>query len=196
MSTEHQGVGEGAEHAADVLLVEDDEAAAMLIARGVSSMGFTVKRAYDGEQAILITHNNLPSMVLMDIMMPRLDGLETTRYLKTRYDGYLPVMVITAREDRESLSRAQAAGVDDYMTKPVRVQRLRARIQRLMALRAAEDQIPSADAVEAVIRLRVEIADELCDLGRAAIARVHLDRLRDLAPAHEAVIALGRKLDA
>lgn len=181
----------------DILLVEDDDAAAMFIARGVSSMGLKVRRAHNGEQAILITQNELPSLVLMDTMMPRLDGLETTRYFKTFYSGYLPVMVITAREDRESLQKAFEAGVDDYMTKPVRIADLRMGVQRLLALREAEELASTGDedGVNEVVRLRLEIAEGLCHVGRYLLAEHHLKRLRRLAPDHEGVKALARKLE-
>ncbi|MFN3198819.1 MAG: response regulator [Bradymonadia bacterium] len=189
--------GQAPNHPYDILLVEDDDAAAALIVRGVASMGLKVKRVADGEHAILITQNNLPDLVLMDIMMPRLDGLETTRYLKMHYTGQLPVMVITAREDGESLRQAQASGVDDYMTKPVRISRLRERVGRLLSLGEAERKAASGDAegIAQVVRLRLEIADELIEIGRAPIAQRHLERLMAIDAEHDGVKSLARKLD-
>ena len=144
-----------AETRARVLLVEDDRDTAQLVERHLRALGFTVDCAANGEQAILVSQNHLPAVVVMDAMMPLLDGFETTRYLKVRYPGYLPVLMLTALDDAEAVARAEAAGADYFLTKPVRRAPLSEALLLLDRLRRAEDALEvdavgaEAEAVEA-----------------------------------------------
>ncbi len=175
-----------------VLLVEDDPDTAKLLERTLQSIGREVEWARDGQEAILVTQNNPPALVVMDVMMPRLDGFETTRFLKVSTAAYLPVMIVTARDDAESVARAQTVAADDYMTKPVRRQTLLAAVQLLAELRSAE----SARDTARIVGLRLRLAERLLERGIAGVARVHLERLQALAPESAEVQALARRLSA
>jgi len=175
-----------------ILIVEDDDDTATLIGRMLQSMGHTVRRAINGQEAILVTQNNLPSLVVMDVMMPHLDGFETTRFLKVRYPGYLPVMILTALDDAESVRRAQLVQADHYLTKPVRRGNLAAAVERLVALSAAEER--AAEDPAAVVEARLALADQLWDQGLGRVAIGHLERLRALAPDDLRVKILGERL--
>lgn len=193
-----------------VLLVEDDEDTVRLLSRSLSKMGLQVDWASNGEEAILVTQNNLPELILMDIMMPRLDGFETTRYLKRRYpDQYVPILIVTARDDAESMQRAQQVGADHYLTKPVRFRDLEGAVRMLLDLKSAENDLSAtapnagdpADSVEAnvgagerVVDARSVLAQALGDLGLVGLAKLHLARMRALAPEDERVRALARRL--
>lgn len=175
-----------------ILVVEDDDDTAMLIGRMLGALGYTVRRAINGQEAILITQNNLPMLVVMDVMMPHLDGFETTRFLKLKYPGYLPVMILTALDDAESVRRAQAVDADHYLTKPVRRATLQAAVERLVALSAAEEA--ADDDPAGVVEARLALAEQLWDQGLGRVAGGHLARLRALAPDDPRVVALGERL--
>lgn len=175
-----------------ILVVEDDDDTAMLIGRMLQSMGHTVKRAVNGQEAILVTQNNLPMLVVMDVMMPHLDGFETTRFLKVRYPGYLPVMILTALDDAESVRRAQLVEADHYLTKPVRRGTLAAAVELLIGLSAAEET--ADDDPKTVVEARLALAEQLWDQGLGRVATGHLARLRALAPDDPRVTALGERL--
>ena len=175
-----------------ILLVEDDDDTAMLIQRQLEALGHVVHRAQNGQEAILVTQNNLPELVVMDVMMPQLDGFETTRYLKVRYPGYLPIMILTALDDSESVRRAQTVGADFYLTKPVRRATLKEAIELLIALSRAEDAADKAP--EGVVEARFALAERLWAAGLGRVAVAHLSRLRELCPDDARVIELGKRL--
>ncbi len=173
---------------ARILVVEDDEDTSRLVQRRLEALGFEVQTARDGGEAILQTQNHLPALVVMDVMMPKLDGFETTRYLKIRYPGYLPVMILTALDDSESVARAVSVGADFYLTKPVRKEPLEEGVRLLDALRKAEDAADETGP-EPVVEARLRLAEALCDRGLNALALTHLERLRALAPEVAALAA-------
>lgn len=175
-----------------ILVVEDDDDTATLIGRMLASFGHAVRRATNGQEAILVTQNNLPMLVVMDVMMPHIDGFETTRYLKVRYPGYLPVMILTALDDAESVRRAQVVEADHYLTKPVRRATLQEAVELLVALSVAEDG--AADDPAAVVEARLAIAEQLWAQGLGRVAVGHLTRLRALAPDDPRVLDLQKRL--
>ncbi len=181
-----------AEPAPWVLVVEDDPDTAHLVERRLGALGYPVRWASNGQEAILVTQNHLPCLVLMDVMMPHLDGFETTRYLKVRYPGYLPIMILTALDDGDSVARARAVGADHYLTKPLRPTALKAAVELLLALRDAEDE----GAVDGVVAARLDLAEQLCDQGLNLLAALHLERLLVLAPDAARVQQLAARLDA
>ncbi len=171
-------------------MVEDDPDTALLVQRRLERLGFSVQWASHGQEAILLTQNHLPGLVVMDVMMPRLDGFETTRYLKVRYPGYLPVMILTALDDGDSIARAGTVGADYYLTKPIRQAELKEAVDLLCALRKAEDAGVEAELLEA----RLALAERLCDRGLPSLARPHLERLRALDADAPRVVALAKRL--
>ncbi len=180
------------------LLVEDDHATAHLVERHLAHLGFAVDWVVNGQQAILVSQNHLPALVVMDAMMPRLDGFEATRYLKLRYPGRVPVLMLTALDDAEAAGRAERAGADFYLVKPVRLGPLREAVSLLAALSDAQHRLDAGDAeaLDAAIEARLDVAQRLWKLGLARVARGHLGRLWDLAPADPRVAALAERLGA
>jgi two-component system cell cycle response regulator DivK len=116
-----------------ILLVEDNEMNRDMLTRRLERRGFCVITAQTGEQAVVVARWETPDLILMDIQLPGMNGLETTRVLK-RDDAtcQIPVMALTARalvSDREQVFEA---GCDDYDTKPVDFQRLTDKIEKLL----------------------------------------------------------------
>lgn len=178
-----------------VLVVEDDPDTAKLLIKRLEGLGLAVQWASHGQEAILLTQNHLPGLVVMDVMMPRLDGFETTRYLKVRYPGYLPVMILTALDDSDSVARARAVGADYYLTKPVRQAELKEAVELLSTLRRAEDTAAAGKGADAeLVDARCALAERLCDRGLAGIAEPHFERLQSLDSDGARVTALAARL--
>ncbi len=112
---------------ARVLLVEDDEALAQALALELRHHGYEVRAEADGPAAILASKEWAPELVLLDLGLPSLDGVDVCRRL--RGDSTVPIIIITARETIDDRVRALDAGADDYVAKPFSLEELRARIR-------------------------------------------------------------------
>ncbi|MEA2379969.1 MAG: two-component system, OmpR family, response regulator, partial [Thermoleophilaceae bacterium] len=114
-----------------VLVVEDDLRMAAAIRRGLRFEGLVVDVASDGEQALLTVGATDYDAVVLDVMMPNLDGFETCRRL--RADGnWVPVLMLTARDSVDDRVRGLDGGADDYLTKPFSLAELTARLRALV----------------------------------------------------------------
>jgi CheY-like chemotaxis protein len=121
-------------------LVEDNESAAMAVQDYLASRGATVLKARSGSDALQIALAVRPDLILMDIQMPDIDGIETTRRLRA-YPHMRSVLIIalTALAMREDRERCLAAGMDDYISKPVEFRRL----AQLIEMHLADQRTPS-----------------------------------------------------
>jgi len=117
-----------------VLLADDDPWIRLYLSKLLSQEGYRVAEAENGEQALLLFAQTQPEIVLLDALMPSLDGFECCRRLRT-LDADLPCLMITALEDQASVDKAFAAGASDYITKPIYWPVLRQRIRHLLKAR-------------------------------------------------------------
>ena len=183
---------------ARILVVEDDPDTIDLIADQLEEAGYELAFARDGEEAILKTGGGPPDLVIMDYMMPRLDGLETTRYFKARFqDCFVPVMMLTAKGDPDSVAEGIRMGADEYTTKPYRAAELRDRIARLLVLKGTEDALldgSDAEAAGALIDTRLQMALEFRERGLFSLARRYLERNTEVRPDHPASLELLESL--
>ena len=116
-----------------VLLVEDDALNRDMLARRLRRRGYEVIEAEDGQQALRRALLDAPDLVLMDLSLPGLDGLETTQLLRaTPATAALPVIALTAHAMEADRARALSMGCDDFDSKPVELDRLLAKIDRLL----------------------------------------------------------------
>ncbi len=115
-----------------VLIVEDEPRLAENIARSLrESAGYAVDIATDGQEGLFLAEANVYDVVVLDLMLPRLDGVQVLT--RIRQSGQLtPVLVLTARDDKESVVALLNAGADDYLTKPFDLGELLARIKALI----------------------------------------------------------------
>jgi DNA-binding response OmpR family regulator len=121
-----------------VLVVEDDEAIAQVLQRSLRLDGYEVKIAGDGVTALNEAHAFLPDLVILDLGLPRMDGIEVARRLRSEDD--VPILVLTARDAVESRVEGLDAGADDYLVKPFERQELLARLRALLRRRPPRGQ--------------------------------------------------------
>jgi DNA-binding response OmpR family regulator len=125
---------EAATASARVLVVEDDEAIADVLRRSLRAEGHEVKSAGDGAEALTAAEQFTPDLVVLDLGLPRLDGIEVLRRL--RADGSdVPVLILTARTETENRVEGLDTGADDYLPKPFERAELLARIRALLRRR-------------------------------------------------------------
>ena len=114
-----------------VLLVEDESQIADLITQGLSEQGYAVDVARDGAEALDWSDVSAFDMIILDVMLPRLDGIEVCRTLRER--GFqIPILMLTARDAVEDRVRGLDSGADDYLVKPFAFTELLARLRALM----------------------------------------------------------------
>ena len=114
-----------------VLVVDDDRAVRESLRRSLEFNGYDVAMAADGAEALASIGSTHPDVVVMDVMMPRLDGIETTRALRAAGND-VPILVLTARDAVGDRVEGLDAGADDYLTKPFALQELLARLRALL----------------------------------------------------------------
>ncbi|MDX6357764.1 MAG: two-component system, OmpR family, response regulator MprA, partial [Nocardioidaceae bacterium] len=114
-----------------VLVVDDDRAVRESLRRSLEFNGYDVSLAGDGAEALAGISTHRPDAVVMDVMMPRLDGIETTRALRG-VGNDVPILVLTARDAVGDRVDGLDAGADDYLTKPFALEELLARLRALL----------------------------------------------------------------
>ncbi len=119
------------QHDPRVLVVDDDRAVRESLRRSLEFNGYAVSLARDGAEALASIAGQLPDALVIDVMMPRLDGIETTRALRTAGND-LPILVLTARDSVGDRVEGLDAGADDYLTKPFALDELLARLRALL----------------------------------------------------------------
>src|ERR1700757_930294 len=125
-----------------VLVVDDVAANVKLLEAKLSSEYFDVLTAYNGPSALEIAETELPDVILLDVMMPRMDGFEVCRQLKAnRRTADVPVVMVTALSDIADRLRGLEAGADDFLTKPVNDIALFARVRSLVRLKRMMEEL-------------------------------------------------------
>ena len=136
-----------------VLLIEDDDELRELLARYLTSQGFTVREAANGETGLALARGQDCDIVVLDIMLPDINGLEVLRQL--RAETHLPVVLLTARGDETDRIVGFEVGADDYIPKPCNPRELVARLQALLR-RVAWDQKADVSGSRVYGDLRIE----------------------------------------
>ena len=121
-----------------ILVVDDDRAVRESLRRSLSFNGYSVELALDGVEALVAISNDRPVAVVLDVMMPRLDGLEVCRQLRSTGDD-LPILVLTARDSVSERVAGLDAGADDYLPKPFALEELLARMRALLRRTVSDD---------------------------------------------------------
>ena len=170
-----------------ILAVDDTPQNLDLLRRRLSSQGYEVTTAEDGEAALERTAELLPDLILLDVMMPKLDGIETVRRLKANpAHQHIPVILVTAKSDPMDVIEGLDAGGDDYLTKPIDHAALLARVRSMLRMKALHDKVhEQARELEDWSRLlERRVAEQIEQIAR-------MDRLRRFLPPQVAEILVG-----
>ena len=170
-------------HMGFVLIVDDLPANLELVERLLASDGHSVCTASTGAEALQLVRAQSPDLVLMDVMMPDVDGLEPCREMKrdprTRL---IPVVLMTSFNDADSRMKGIEAGADDFVSKPFNTPELRARVRSLLRMKSYTDDLDTAESVILSLALTIEARDATTDghcqrLAQYASAMGHTLRL-------------------
>ena len=114
-----------------VLIVEDEKTIADILEFNLKKAGYAILKAYDGPTGLEMALRDHPDIVLLDIMLPKMDGFSVCRAIRER-DSALPILLLTARGEEEDKVRGLELGADDYITKPFSIKELLARVKANM----------------------------------------------------------------
>jgi len=152
-----------------ILIVEDEPSLSTLLRYNVEKEGFRVAEAHDGEEALVLVQEELPQLVILDWMLPKVSGIEVCRRLRARVETKnLPVIMLTARGEDADRVRGLDTGADDYLTKPFSMTELLARVRavlRRIRPALAEDVLAFGDITIDHSSHRVRRADREIHLG-------------------------------
>ncbi len=152
-----------------VLVVEDEDALSALLQYNLDKEGYRVTIASDGEEALVMVDEQMPDLVVLDWMLPKVSGVEVCRRLRARPETRnLPIIMLTARGEETDRIRGLDTGADDYVVKPFSMSELAARIRavlRRIRPGLAEDRLHHGDIIVDRVSHRVRRADREIHLG-------------------------------
>ncbi|HET7275898.1 MAG TPA: diguanylate cyclase [Longimicrobiaceae bacterium] len=125
-----------------ILVVDDHPDNIEIISARLSSRGFDIETAANGQEALDKIHDNPPQLILLDVMMPVMDGYEVSRRIKGDNGlPYIPIILVTARDSTEDKVEGLDAGADDYLTKPINFPELEARVRSMLRIKRLQDEL-------------------------------------------------------
>jgi DNA-binding response OmpR family regulator len=164
-----------------ILLVDDEDAVQKLLTYPLERDGFRVLQARDGSEALALVGRQHVDLVVLDLMLPKVDGLEVCRRLRASSD--VPIIMLTARGDELDKVLGLELGADDYITKPFSIREFRSRVRALLRRTAlSRRQSAGAEAIE-IGDLRIDPARRLVELAGEPVqlTYVEFELLRALA---------------
>jgi DNA-binding response OmpR family regulator len=179
-----------------ILLVDDEDSVQRLLAYPLEREGFRVIPAHDGEEALERFAAEAVDLVVLDIMLPKLDGLEVCRRLRSQ--STVPIIMLTARDDEFDKVLGLELGADDYITKPFSIREFRSRVRALLRRSAApRHEIREDEAIEAG-DLRVDLSKRSVTIRGESVelTYVEFELLRTVASAPGKVFSRQALLEA
>ncbi len=131
-----------------ILIIEDDEAIQKVLRRALVYEGYQVDAALDGEPGLQLAQENRPDLVILDWMLPGMDGLEVCKRLRELLN--IPILMLTAKDTTEDRVHGLDAGADDYVVKPFELEELLARVRALLR-RTQSDRAPVLNFADLVL---------------------------------------------
>ena len=170
-----------------VLIVDDNADHREILHARLASEGYATAQAEDGTAALAAAKRLVPDLILLDVMMPGLDGLEVTRRLRADPAlPFVPIILITARDDVRDVVRGLDAGADEYLTKPVEHAPLVARVRSILRTKALHDEVQAQKAELAAWNRTLErrVAEQVAEIER-------VNRLRRFLPPQVAAMVVS-----
>ena len=152
-----------------ILIADDNPANVDIFEMRLGAHGYEIYTANDGEKALALAREKHPDLILLDIMMPKLDGIEVCRRLKSDASlPFMPIVLVTAKTDPKDVVAGLEAGADEYLNKPVDQAALVARVKSMLRIKALHDQTQeqAAELAELNRNLEQKVADQLGELER------------------------------
>jgi DNA-binding response OmpR family regulator len=164
-----------------ILLVDDEDSVQKLLTFPLERDGFRVLQARDGEEALAKFAGERVDLVVLDIMLPKLDGLEVCKRLRAK--SSVPIIMLTARDDELDKVLGLELGADDYITKPFSIREFRSRIRALLRRAAAPRHDPRQDDVIVNDGIRIDLARRTVEANgrQIQLTYVEFELLRILA---------------
>jgi DNA-binding response OmpR family regulator len=164
-----------------ILLVDDEDSVQKLLTYPLEREGFRVLQARDGDEALAKFHDGHVDLVVLDVMLPRLDGLEVCKRL--RAESTVPIIMLTARDDELDKVLGLELGADDYITKPFSIREFRSRVRAVLRRAAAAKSAPEEDEVISANGLTIDVGRRTVELAeeRVQLTYVEFELLRTLA---------------
>jgi adenylate cyclase len=152
-----------------ILVVDDNETNRDILDARLKANGYEVMQAGDGEEALVATRQHRPDLILLDVMMPKLGGIDVCRRL--RGDAtlpFIPIILVTAKADTKDVVVGLDAGADEYLTKPIDQAALVARVRSALRMKALHDQVQAqaADLANWNHTLEQRVADQVAEIER------------------------------
>ena len=157
-----------------ILIVDDNETNRDILRTRLRPQGYELMEAGDGEEALSAARQHHPDLILLDVMMPKIDGIEVCRRLKADADlPFMPIILVTAKADTKDVVAGLDAGADEYLTKPVDQGALVARVKSMLRIKQLTDQVreQAADLAKWNRTLEDRVAQQLKQIER-------MDRLK------------------
>ena len=163
-----------------ILLVDDEDSVQQLLAYPLEREGFRVLQARDGEEALARFAEEHVDLVVLDLMLPKLDGLEVCKRL--RAESEVPIIMLTARDDELDKVVGLELGADDYITKPFSIREFRSRVRALLRRAAATRPSGGGDVILAD-GLKIDVGRRSVEVrnGPVSLTYVEFELLRTLA---------------
>src|SRR5438477_4052026 len=145
-----------------ILIVDDNETNRDILMARLGPQGYDLKQAADGEEALAAAKELLPDLILLDIMMPKIDGIEVCKRIKNDATmPFTPIILCTAKADSKDVVAGLEAGADEYLTKPIDQMALVARVKSVLRLKQLHDQVTDMNH-----NLEQRVADQLGEIER------------------------------
>ncbi len=157
-----------------ILIVDDNETNRDILVTRLTQHGYDLIQAADGEECIEATKKSLPDLILLDVMMPKMDGIEATKRIKADASlPYTPIVLVTAKADTKDVVAGLEAGADEYLTKPVDQTSLVARVKSMLRAKELHDKVAAqaADLSTWNKTLEQRVAEQLTQIERASLLK-------------------------
>jgi diguanylate cyclase (GGDEF)-like protein len=174
-------MGDELEYPARILIVDDHEDNIELLRARLESWGYTTESAMNGMEALSKVEESPPDLILLDVMMPQIDGMEVARRVKSNTKlPFIPIIMQTALDTTENKVEGLEAGADDYITKPIEFPELKARLRSMLRIKRLQEELEERERqlLEANERLRhMSQTDGLTGLDNRRYIEQQLDSM-------------------